>query len=103
MPFDKTSESSTVIELLKVRDYINQHGFSPDYGTDGCARCFMGAISSVIKGETKTESFLEQQLAKFVGEKYRGFEFASTFLATHNIDTTKALKIIDDAIASELI
>lgn len=38
---------SIATDLRAMRDYIAGHGFSPDMGAPGCARCFAGARESV--------------------------------------------------------
>ena len=31
--------------LYAAADYMREHGFSPEFGKDGCPRCFSGSMS----------------------------------------------------------
>lgn len=104
MPFDATRSNPVVADLLKVRAYIAEHGFSPELGFPGCARCFMGAASSVVSWD-RYETVLPHigaALESYTGDDLhlggRGV-FGDSYLLRHAIDTPKAIEIIDAAIA----
>lgn len=113
-PFERSEVKPIVADLLKVRAWIAEHGFTCSIGRPGGARCFVyaanDALSNCVRAYPLYEIF-EAELSAQFGEPRPGDNdyndaFAAQFFSVpylaRNVGTTeRALEIIDAAIARE--
>ena len=115
MPFEKSSVSPVVADLLKVRAYIADRGFTRYLCGPGRCGCFLGTAEWLgIRGDVSMPAFLQpvaDELRRRFGPptplevgqssgKY-GYDAAFTvdYLYRHKVTAPVALEIIDAAIA----